>query len=123
MQGPYPNSLTLFVAESMRPAPSPKRLTPRLSTLDTRRLPTLEAKAGSTPRQRGDAWMKKRNEALFAGGYTCVDCGFVSMDNEIDHDVPLEQGGSNDLSNLRVRCHACHAAKTKAETKARFGLT
>jgi 5-methylcytosine-specific restriction protein A len=42
------------------------------------------------------------------------------MSNQIDHEVPLEQGGSNDKSNLRIRCIACHAAKTADETKALF---
>lgn len=89
--------------------------------MSTNRAKVLEAKAGTTPRIRGDKWVKTRQTALLEGGFTCVDCGHVSMDNQIDHDTPLEQGGSNDPSNLRVRCIPCHAAKTKAEAKARYG--
>lgn len=98
------------------------RLPSRLQTIATTRIPMLEAKAGTTPRQRGDAWMKTRRKVLVDGGFACVDCGHVSTSNEIDHDTPLEQGGSNDESNLRIRCIACHAAKTKAEAKQRFGI-
>jgi len=97
-----------------------KRLPDRLQSIVTRRLPVLQAKAGSTPRLRGDTWMKIRREVLVDGGFTCVDCGTISMDNQIDHQVPLEQGGSNDKSNLRIRCISCHANKTAAENKALF---
>ena len=64
--------------------------------------------------------MKIRRSVLVEGGFTCVDCGLVSMSNQIDHQVPLEQGGSNDKENLRIRCIACHAKKTASETKGLF---
>ncbi|QIL73646.1 HNH endonuclease [Diaphorobacter sp. HDW4B] len=63
--------------------------------------------------------MKTRQKALVAGSFTCVDCGRVHASNEVDHDKPLEQGGSNDQSNLVVRCVDCHKAKTKREAQAR----
>lgn len=105
----------------MRPAPKLKRLPDRLPSLVTRRLPVLETKAGTTPRLRGDTWMKIRQRVLVDGGFACVDCGLVSMSNQIDHEVPLEQGGSNDDTNLRIRCIPCHAKKSSSENKARFG--
>lgn len=98
-----------------------KRQPDRLQSIVTNRLPVLETKAGSTPRLRGEPWMKIRKRVLVNGGFTCVDCGLVSMSNQIDHEVPLEQGGSNDDKNLRIRCIPCHAAKTKSETQALFG--
>ena len=64
--------------------------------------------------------MKVRRRVLLAGSFACVDCGRISQSNEIDHQVPLEQGGSNDDSNLRIRCHECHAAKTADENRARI---
>ena len=97
-----------------------QRIPDRLKALDTRRLPVLETKAGATPRLRGDAWIKVRQRVLVEGKFACVDCGLVSMSNQIDHDIPLEQGGSNDESNLRIRCINCHAAKTKQEKQALF---
>ena len=99
----------------------PLKLAQRLRPISANRLPVLEAKAGTTPRIRGERWMRTRREALVEGGFTCVDCGHVSAHNEVDHDTPLEQGGSNDPSNLRVRCTACHKKKTANEAKERFG--
>ena len=98
-----------------------QRLGTRLAVLDTRRLPVLETKAGATPRTRGDAWMKTRRQVLLRDGYKCVDCGRISMSNQIDHDTPLEQGGTDDHQNLFTRCVDCHKAKSAAETRQRFG--
>ncbi|MBI3103230.1 MAG: HNH endonuclease [Burkholderiales bacterium] len=51
----------------------------------------------------------------------CVDCGRVSPTNQIDHEIPRSLGGSNDDSNLRVRCVDCHKEKTAREASARAG--
>ncbi len=99
-----------------------QRIVPRLSAIATNRLPVLEAKAGSTPRIHGRAWMEIRRKTLLSGGYACVDCGRVHASNQIDHDVPLERGGAaDDPSNLRIRCIDCHKAKTRREAKERAG--
>lgn len=99
----------------------PGKLPDRLAILSTNRLPVLDTKAGATPRIRGSAWMRMRRETMETGGYECVDCGRISTRHEVDHDIPLEQGGSNDTSNLKLRCVECHQAKTKAENSARHG--
>lgn len=98
-----------------------KTLKPRVQMLDTRRVKVLNVKAGSTERIRGRRWMGIRRQALAAGNYTCIDCGRVHATNEVDHDTPLEQGGSNERSNLVVRCVDCHKVKTKREAQARAG--
>jgi 5-methylcytosine-specific restriction endonuclease McrA len=112
-----------MVADLPREAMSLQTLKPRLGVLKANRVPMLDAKAGTTERMGGDAWMKIRRRVLLAGSYTCVDCGRVHHTNEIDHDVPLEQGGSHDDANLRIRCRECHKAKTAREQRARFGKT
>ena len=94
-------------------------LKPRLVTLKTSSIQVLDTKAGATPRWRGSKLQKMRREVLLAGMFTCVDCGRVSEGNEIDHQVPLEQGGTYDRANLRIRCKECHQAKTAAEATAR----
>lgn len=38
---------------------------------------------------------------------------------DADHEKPLEEGGSNQLRNVRVLCIACHAAKTAQEARTR----
>ena len=97
-----------------------KTLKPRLAVLNTNRVKVLDTKAGATERIRGSAWMKTRHSVLVAGLFACVDCARVGRDNEIDHDIPLEQGGSNDDSNLKIRCVDCHKAKTAQEGRARL---
>ncbi|WP_312833550.1 HNH endonuclease [Comamonas sp.] len=62
--------------------------------------------------------MKFRESTLTAGAHTCVGCGRVHASNEVDHDTPLEQGGSNDQSNLVARRTDCQA-KTKREAQER----
>lgn len=98
-------------------------LKPRLAALTQTRVKVLEAKAGTTPRVRGRTWMETRQRVALAHGYLCVDCGRVwrSDKDQIDHDIPLEQGGSNDDANLRPRCDDCHKAKSAREAAARAG--
>lgn len=98
-----------------------KTLKPRLAVLNTNRVKVLDTKAGATERIRGRAWMQERKTALVAGLFACVDCGKVSASNEVDHDIPLEQGGKNEQSNYRIRCIECHRLKTDTENRVRRG--
>lgn len=98
------------------------RLPNRLASVVTTRLPTLQTKAGSTQRIRGSSWMATRRRILLRDGYACQGCGIVRMDNEIDHRVPLEQGGAAlDESNLWVLCTECHKEKSRKEAQERAG--
>ncbi|MDR5825843.1 HNH endonuclease signature motif containing protein [Caballeronia sp. LZ043] len=67
--------------------------------------------------------MRTRERVALAHGYRCSICGRVWQAHldQIDHDVPLEQGGSNDDSNLRPLCDPCHKAKTADEARRRGG--
>lgn len=99
-------------------------LKPKLQVLDTRRVPTLDTKAGATQRVRGRKWMTQRQRIQMRDACTCAGCGLVRIDHEVDHIVPLEQGGSNDDSNLQLLCSGpdgCHAKKTAREARARAG--
>ena len=100
------------------------KLPSRLATVVTTRLPTLQTKAGSTPRVAGSSWMNTRRRIMQRDGFACACCGAIRMDHEVDHRIPLEQGGSNDDDNLQLLCGGpgrCHAAKTAAEAKERAG--
>lgn len=92
-------------------------LKPRLATSTASRVKVLDTKAGTTERIRGGKWMAIRRRVALAHGYRCAGCGcvWVSSRDQIDHAIPLEQGGSNDDSNLQPLCNACHEAKTAAE--------
>jgi 5-methylcytosine-specific restriction endonuclease McrA len=96
-------------------------LKPRLATVNTLRAPVLESKAGAMPRVRGRAWMEARRRVALAHDYRCAGCGcvWVPHRDQIDHKMPLEQGGSNDDSNLQPLCSDCHERKTSAEAAAR----
>ena len=97
-----------------------KTLKPTLQLLKPQRK-VLDTKAGSTKRIRGRKWLSIRQQVLLRDNYTCARCGLASVDNECDHIIPLEQGGSNADCNLQTLCRDCHAAKTASEQRARRG--
>ncbi|HIC7213966.1 HNH endonuclease [Burkholderia stabilis] len=96
-------------------------LKPRVQALTATRVPMLEAKAGTTPRIRGSRWVKTRRRIAVAQQFKCQRCGCVWMPwrDQVDHDVPLEQGGSNEDDNLKLLCDDCHKLKTAEEARAR----
>ncbi|MCP3721741.1 HNH endonuclease [Paraburkholderia sp. CNPSo 3272] len=96
-------------------------LKPRVQSLTATRVPILEAKASTTQRIRGSRWVKTRKRIAVEQQFKCQRCGCVWLPwrDQVDHDVPLEQGGSNDDSNLRLLCDDCHKLKTADEASAR----
>jgi 5-methylcytosine-specific restriction endonuclease McrA len=46
--------------------------------------------------------------------YRCVICGNV-LKLEIDHKRALENGGTNEMSNLAILCDDCYVIKTKLD--------
>jgi 5-methylcytosine-specific restriction endonuclease McrA len=96
-------------------------LKPRVQAANTNRVPILEAKAGTTERVRGGKWVKTRQRIAVAQQFKCQGCGCVWLPwrDQVDHHVPLEQGGSNDDSNLNLLCLDCHTTKTASEAKGR----
>ena len=71
----------------------------------------------------GSQGVKRRRFVLDYYGTECHVCHFPGAD-EVDHVVPLSQGGSDQLENLRPIHGArygpdsCHARKTAAEARA-----
>jgi 5-methylcytosine-specific restriction protein A len=45
----------------------------------------------------------------------CLAEGLRVRADEVDHIVPLSQGGGNERSNLQALCRPHHRAKSKAE--------
>ena len=95
-------------------------LKPRLSAASLGRVSVLATKAGATKREVGRSWQRKRESILLQTDCMCALCK-VAQATEVDHIVPLEQGGSNDEINLQPLCKECHQAKTKQEMRARLG--
>ena len=70
-------------------------------------------------RTRGRPWMRLRN-AILDEDPLCVRClaeGRTVAGEEVDHIVPLHQGGTDVRHNLQVLCSTCHAEKTRAEMR------
>lgn len=93
-------------------------LKPRVTSKTTPRIKVLDRRAGSTERTQGRAWMAIRNKWI-AEHPACVSCGRVSLSNQVDHIVPLFEGGADDESNYQTLCVECHKAKTAGEAKER----
>ena len=69
-------------------------------------------------------WTQLRQRVLRRRPF-CVVCeraGVIQLAQELDHIVPLVQGGSRlDEANLQPLCRVCHAAKTAGENGGRSG--
>jgi 5-methylcytosine-specific restriction protein A len=56
-------------------------------------------------------WRRLRADFLAAHPW-CEAPGCHQRATDVDHVVPRSAGGSDDSSNLRALCHACHSRKT-----------
>ena len=96
-----------------------KMLKPRVAALTVPRVPTV-----TIERTRGRAWMTIRDRIMRRANGLC-ECDDCVRDrtllpaHEVDHVVPLHEGGSDADSNLRAMNAACHARKTAAEAARR----
>jgi 5-methylcytosine-specific restriction protein A len=68
-------------------------------------------------RMRGRRLMEE-NAALLAAEPLCAICKRAAA-LEVDHIIPLQRGGADDLSNKQGLCIPCHRAKTAREAKDR----
>lgn len=92
-----------------RPMP---RLAPR------HELPGAEEKYGQG--RGGRPWRRKRARVLARDGYLCQckQCkatGALKLATEVDHVIPIAEGGTDDESNLQAMNTDCHKLKTQAE--------
>ncbi|SDW94603.1 HNH endonuclease [Lysobacter enzymogenes] len=94
-------------------------LAPRVAPLKARPLAQPAPPAYGQGRG-GRPWRRKRDAVLKRDGYLCKcdECqaqGRLLLAHEVDHVVPLAEGGSDDESNLRAINRDCHAAKSAAD--------
>jgi 5-methylcytosine-specific restriction endonuclease McrA len=100
------------------------RLQPRVRMANlSHAQPLASAATSSTSSMRltGRALMK-RNARILALYPTCPLCdakGFVVQTTEVDHRLPLIDGGTDDESNLWALDTPCHIAKTSEEASRR----
>ncbi len=101
-------------------------LKPRLQPVATR-LPTRNAAHGwqrndLTPKRKlsGSARQKRNERIKLRDGYTCQECGSIRLPKEleVDHRIPICDGGSEHDSNLQSLCaEPCHRNKTEREQR------
>jgi 5-methylcytosine-specific restriction protein A len=68
-------------------------------------------------RTRGRKWMEIRRQLLSAHP-CCVMCqrnGKIRLAVEVDHKIPLHQGGTDDMENLQGLCKEHHYKKSCEE--------
>lgn len=68
------------------------------------RCPAHTIRNGSTR-----SWRRIRAQILALDAYRCQRCGLPAT--EVDHIIPVADGGTDHPSNLRSLCHACHASR------------
>jgi 5-methylcytosine-specific restriction endonuclease McrA len=104
--------------------PKVQTLKPRIGLLDTRRVPSLFVpREGATERTRGGKWSRMRAKWLREHPLCCM-CqaeGYVTAADEVDHVVPLWEGGKDDPSNFQSLCRPHHKAKSAEEAARRGG--
>lgn len=67
---------------------------------------------------RDPAYHRERQATLNRAGGACERCG-ISAPLQVDHIVPLRDGGSNRRENLQALCKMCHDSKTRADRRRR----
>lgn len=61
-------------------------------------------------------WKRLRRLAREALDYRCQDCGGEGS-LQLDHIVPVAEGGADTLDNLQWLCPECHRQKTLGEIR------
>lgn len=84
----------------------------------------LPGAAEPTPRTRGSVWMATRARILARDGElcqceSCQASGSPLVADDVDHRVPLWEGGADEDHNLQALSSACHKIKTAAEAARR----
>jgi len=101
-------------------------LKPRLQTLAPR-VPLLGVRTVAphqVERKRGRAGVEDRNRIRSRDQGLCQRCnrgGFVSIGTQVDHIVPLEDGGPDTDENKELLCDQCHVEKTNEDRARRQG--
>lgn len=68
----------------------------------------------------GRPWRRIRDAVMRRDQGLCQQCmrhDVVSPASEVDHIVPVSEGGKDVESNLEAICKSCHKAKTQTESQ------
>ena len=66
-------------------------------------------------------YRRNKRAAWERSGHRCEKCGagLEGRSHVCDHIVPLSDGGTSELANLKILCADCNRAKTAADRRAR----
>jgi 5-methylcytosine-specific restriction endonuclease McrA len=100
------------------------KMKPKLSNLKNRvaTINTMTPCSRPVERLRGRPWDRIRQQVFKRDNYLCVEClgrGHIELAKEIDHLIPVCDGGGNNMENLIAICKACHRKKTDRENEVR----
>ena len=91
----------------------------------TARAPMLQTiRQGNSGKRLSGKRLQQRRQRILGRQPLCVDCekaGRVTLAQELDHEVPLWEGGSDIEDNVAPRCIDCHKRKTAGEARRRSG--
>ena len=108
--------------------PRLKNLRPRLAEANVSRYARAampSEQESNVRRMSSRPWERKRQATLARDKFLCQEClrkGRLTVATEVDHIIPLEEGGTDEGSNLQSLCHDCHALKTTIENTGRASL-
>nr|WP_244808105.1 HNH endonuclease [Caballeronia zhejiangensis] len=66
-------------------------------------------------RLSGSARLKRNDRIRERDGFKCKHCNVAVRRGEVDHIIPLKDGGTEDDSNCQLLCSTCHADKTNRD--------
>jgi 5-methylcytosine-specific restriction protein A len=96
-----------------------RTLAPRVAACDLRR---VKAMVTADHRVTGRA-LQARRQRLWKQNPNCAGCGCMTVypyGFELDHRIPLYQGGEDTEANCQILCNGpdgCHLAKTREDMK------
>jgi 5-methylcytosine-specific restriction protein A len=75
--------------------------------------------SGGDSRTSTPAWKRVKREARAVLNYACARCGADGHDTrlDLDHVIPVAEGGLDDIDNAQWLCPPCHKPKTQAEAR------
>jgi 5-methylcytosine-specific restriction protein A len=76
---------------------------------------------GRHGRMRSGSREQKINRAVMLRDEGLCECGALA--SQVDHVIPLSEGGSDGMENRRAICDPCHAEKTARESARGRGAT
>lgn len=95
-----------------------RRLKPAIRSLQ----PTKSRRGGSADKRAPESVRTRRRLKLWTEDPHCKGCGVLTdypWGFELDHIVPLSEGGPDTEENSQVLCIECHKAKSRAESAGR----